>query len=104
MGHTREPWGYRLDDVGYALLIDNRQDSIIDGWGPADKIERIVTCVNAMAGLSNDEVERYGPLMKDMFILIRDIAVAKDSTHLNPAGIMRLANVLLSRIKGKESA
>ena len=124
MGHTKEPWHCREIEMGETTFkgpyidiqargrkpIYNSQPAIAAGEDEAETIanaERIVTCVNACAGLSNDEVKRYGPeiagmhgalkcLVSNYFKLTKDGPSPFHHWFVN-------AEIILNRIEGKES-
>lgn len=57
IGHTKEPWKYRkLGISNYDIVHDHGSDQIecVGGTITEDNAKRIVDCVNALDGLSND--------------------------------------------------
>jgi len=60
MKHTKEPWqGITENDNGLYLIIDYTGDEIgnYDGEYSFEDAKRIVTCINACTGITNEKLE-----------------------------------------------
>ena len=126
MGHTKEPWEQGIgDDTLEIFAIDNNRldvgrrvrvatcnSKFLDKIPNETNAERIVTCVNAMEGLSNDEVKRYGPEVREMVrVITQDMFAGRSYTIHSRPPVWYISSdkaqdriyALRSRIEGKES-
>ena len=57
MKHTKEPWHYEINGFSRAILLGDKLTSI--GYiSDIVNTERIVACVNACAGITNEALEK----------------------------------------------
>lgn len=76
MEHSPEPWSNRNPD-----LIDRNRDCIAFCHYPAD-LDRIIACVNALAGIPTEDIERVVRLGRDMQALRPMSEAPRDRTRI----------------------
>lgn len=69
-GHTKEPWHVNETQRSLIIVGGSLQDiarmRVLGTGKQRGNAERIVACVNAMAGLSLEEIEELGTMLQDI--------------------------------------
>jgi hypothetical protein len=60
MSHTKEPWIFELPDADHeGIIIGRHGGEVVDGEFSEANARRIVACVNACEGISNDALDSW---------------------------------------------
>jgi hypothetical protein len=107
MKHTKEPWAINHHTI-YTGEGKDRANVAVAMWPfPAHETEeesnanaqRIVTCVNACAGLSNGEVESKIPELNALYEFVRDFPLNYHKGAIDHLSWVREAQNILDRIE-----